>query len=176
MRREEILEEQSRKGGVVMAIFPTIKEMSEEVATRVLDEYIYKGKTLREWIEALVQSEKALEAEPCADAISRQAVWVKITSGAYPGESTEQFIDRISKEVDTMPSVTPKQKWIPVSEELPEQGQEVICQCRANMIKVLKLDADFDWYQDADHCYMNGFVIAWMPLPEPYKAESEEEE
>ena len=64
-------------------------------------------------------------------------------------------------------------RWIPVSEELPEQGQEVICQCRANMIKVLKLDADFDWYQDADHCYMNGFVIAWMPLPEPYKAESE---
>ena len=70
-------------------------------------------------------------------------------------------------------SFSKEQRWIPVSEELPEQGQEVICQCRANMIKVLKLDADFDWYQDADHCYMNGFVIAWMPLPEPYKAESE---
>jgi hypothetical protein len=41
------------------------------------------------------------------------------------------------------------------------------------MIKVLKLDADFDWYQDADHCYMNGFVIAWMPLPEPYKVGSD---
>jgi hypothetical protein len=56
-------------------------------------------------------------------------------------------------------------RWIPVSERLPDQGQEVICQCRANMIKVLKLDADFDWYQDADHCYMHGFVVAWMPLP-----------
>lgn len=65
-------------------------------------------------------------------------------------------------------------KWIPVSERLPKQGESVICQCRANMIKVLKLDADFDWYQDADHCYMNGFVIAWTPLPEPYKTESEE--
>ena len=64
-------------------------------------------------------------------------------------------------------------RWIPVSEELPEQGQEVICQCRANMIKVLKLDADFDWYQDADHCYMSGFVIAWMPLPEKYDPEEE---
>lgn len=64
-------------------------------------------------------------------------------------------------------------RWIPVSERLPEQGQEVICQCRANIIKALKLDANFDWYQDADHCYMSGFVIAWMPLPDPY-AESEE--
>lgn len=64
-------------------------------------------------------------------------------------------------------------KWIPCSERLPKQGQEVICQCRANIIKVLKLDADGDWYQDADHCYMGGFVIAWMPLPEPYREDSE---
>ena len=60
-------------------------------------------------------------------------------------------------------------KWIPCSERLPQQGQEVICQCRANIIKVLKLDANGDWYQDAEHCYMGGFVIAWMPLPEPYQ-------
>ena len=59
--------------------------------------------------------------------------------------------------------------WIPCSERLPQQGQEVICQCRANIIKVLKLDANGDWYQDAEHCYMGGFVIAWMPLPEPYQ-------
>lgn len=105
-----------------MAIFPTIKEISEEVAVRVLDEYIYKGKTLRQLIDALAQS-----------------------------------------------------KWIPVSERLPQPGQEVICQCRADMIKVLKLDANFDWYQDAEHCYMGGFVVAWMPLPKAYKAEGENE-
>lgn len=68
-----------------------------------------------------------------------------------------------------LPPAQPEPKWIPCSERLPRQGQEVICQCRANIIKVLKLDAYGDWYQDADHCYMSGFVIAWMPLPEPYK-------
>ena len=26
----------------------------------------------------------------------------------------------------------------------------------------------------ADHCYMGGFVIAWMPLPEPYKEGQDE--
>lgn len=69
---------------------------------------------------------------------------------------------------------TDKIKWIPCSERLPKQGQEVICQCRARIIKVLKLDANGDWYQDADHCYMSGFVIAWMPLPEPYEERKEE--
>lgn len=69
--------------------------------------------------------------------------------------------------IEEQPTVE-EQKWIPCSEQLPKQGQEVICQCRANIIKVLKLDADGDWYQDAEHCYMYGFVIAWMPLPEPY--------
>ena len=71
-------------------------------------------------------------------------------------------------------STQPELKWIPCSKQLPKQGQEVICQCRANIIKVLKLDAYGDWYQDADHCYMGGFVIAWMPLPEPYKEGSTE--
>lgn len=64
-------------------------------------------------------------------------------------------------------------EWIPCSERLPKQGQEVICQCRARIIKVLKLDANGDWYQDADHCYMSGFVIAWMPLPKPYERKEE---
>ena len=65
-------------------------------------------------------------------------------------------------------------QWIPCSERLPRQGQEVICQCRANMIKVLKLDACGDWYQDAEHCYMSGFVIAWMPLPAQYIPEGDD--
>ena len=64
-------------------------------------------------------------------------------------------------------------QWIPCSDRLPKQGQEVICQCRARIIKVLKLDANGDWYQDADHCYMSGFVIAWMPLPDPYEEKEE---
>ena len=66
-----------------------------------------------------------------------------------------------------------ERSWIPCNEKLPKQGQKVICQCRANIITVLKLNANGDWYQDKDHCYMSGFVIAWMPLPEPWKGEQE---
>lgn len=80
-------------------------------------------------------------------------------------------IDALRKKVEQLPGIDGQKpaKWIPCKERLPRQGQEVICQCRANMIKVLKLDACGDWYQDAEHCYMSGFVVAWMPLPEPYE-------
>lgn len=63
-----------------------------------------------------------------------------------------------------------QQRWIPVSERLPELGKKVLCQCQANIYEVLKLTVD-GWYYNPNHCYMESFVIAWMPLPEPYKAE-----
>jgi len=53
---------------------------------------------------------KALEQEPCEDAISRQDVWFKLTNGAYDGETTEQFIDRVAKEIESAPPVNPQPK------------------------------------------------------------------
>ena len=41
--------------------FPTIKEMSEEVAEKVLDEFGYKGKTLRQWIDAIYAASESFE-------------------------------------------------------------------------------------------------------------------
>jgi hypothetical protein len=120
--------------------------------------------------------------EPCDDAISRkdalEAILTRVPDFCG-GDEGGNLIGRneTASYIRNLPSVTPKLKtgkWIPVSERLPKQGESVICQCRANIIKVFKLDANFDWYQDADHCYMNGFVIAWMPLPEPYKPGSED--
>ena len=68
-------------------------------------------------------------------------------------------------------------KWIPVSERLPELNSDVLCYkktWKGYEIFVGKYrDADkmfdhpyFDWKQ-------NGFptVLAWQPLPEPYKGE-----
>ena len=69
------------------------------------------------------------------------------------------------------PTVQPEPQWIPCSERLPEIGQAVICQCRAGIINVMKLDSDRHWFIDPNHLYMQGFVIAWMPLPDSYKEE-----
>ena len=48
--------------------FPTIKEMAEEVAKKALDEFEYKGKTLRQWIDAIYAASESFEwCEGCKE-------------------------------------------------------------------------------------------------------------
>lgn len=55
-------------------------------------------------------------------------------------------------------------KWIPVSERLPEEDGEYL---------VTTINGDVDIYVFHTWGAKSPKVIAWMPLPEPYKAESE---
>lgn len=132
------------------------------------------GTIQRGTVMDLISRETALKA---LEEISYSLWEIDIPSPTVPEyiEHHEQvqgvmkLVDGWARKIQAAMPVPAAERWIPYSERLPKQGQEVICQCRANMIKVLKLDACGDWYQDAEHCYMSGFVIAWMPLPEPYK-------
>lgn len=81
------------------------------------------------------------------------------------------FFDGILAIVDTQPKVN---EWIPVEERLPKEGEWVLCQCKANIKEVLRIEKNGDWYHDHNHCYLSSFVDAWMPLPEPYRKEDEE--
>lgn len=57
---------------------------------------------------------------------------------------------------------------------LPDDGQEVLVSWGGNVC------IDTFVHDDSDGCYFEGVEIddveAWMPLPEPYKAESEDKE
>lgn len=65
-------------------------------------------------------------------------------------------------------------RWIPCSERLPEDGQNVLVAYRTtDKIRPCQYHDDGSrnpWYSYLDNCraYSN-VVIAWMPLPEPYK-------
>jgi hypothetical protein len=59
-------------------------------------------------------------------------------------------------------------RWIPVTERLPEVGEQVLCYCRANIYEVMKMRTDGVWVHNDkvyDSAYMSGFVTHWMPLP-----------
>lgn len=58
--------------------------------------------------------------------------------------------------------------WIPVSERLPEKGTYLIC-TDDGYIATIMYDRDMGWLLSSN-------IIAWMPLPQPYKAESEDKE
>lgn len=116
------------------------------------------------------------ELEPSEDCISREAVKEMLTEEwtKYMPMELDINLSFVMEKINELPSITPQQtRWIPVSERLPELGERVLCQCQANIYEVLKLTVD-GWYYNPNHCYMESFVIAWMPLPQPYKAESEE--
>lgn len=87
--------------------------------------------------------------------------------GKYPhikiGEALNMAIEALQEK---------ERKWIPVSEKLPKEYETVIGV------------TDLNYYCIAVYCKQYGFrsmdvgvesdIIAWQPLPEPYK-ESEEE-
>ena len=53
------------------------------------------------------------------------------------------------------------QQWIPCSERLPDQNGKYLVVGRQKAINILKFDGG-RWYGKWG-------VVAWMPLPEPYK-------
>lgn len=66
--------------------------------------------------------------------------------------------------------------WIPVTERLPREWQEVLCQWESGdkyrneiriYISILHRIDEKEWVGSSGK--PNGKVIAWMPLPEPYK-------
>ena len=64
------------------------------------------------------------------------------------------------------------QKWIPVSERLPNRHQRVLCYFKykpdsPDIISENTYIGGGMWMSESDN------VVAWTPLPEPYKGETE---
>lgn len=88
--------------------FPTIDEFAKNVAEKVLDEIIYGGKTIREWIEIIIKQ------QPCEDCISREAVRKMICQNNDKYGYSDRFHEFTEKCLQLSP-VTPQQKigkWI----------------------------------------------------------------
>ena len=96
--------------------------------------------------------------------------------------------------VEKLPSAQPEPQWIPVSEGLPEYMESVltwdgVTYCVEKRIRCIRdeegdpIEGDWwvsDEYDDIESDYYpdlrDGAAIAWMPLPEPYRAERRTDE
>lgn len=72
----------------------------------------------------------------------------------------------------------PKGEWIPVNEKLPEVHKKVLVSDIFGVYIGEFIDAEENWggkHFINEHGMQSKSVVAWQPLPEPYKEEGEEE-
>jgi len=115
------------------------------------------------------------QPEPCEDTVSRQrllsdlkelvAAWKKYPVMAEQIKGVEAAIGY----VETIPSAQPEQRWIPCSERLPEPRIDVWCNSDMGQMVGYYEENVETWY---GRDYLELMVTAWMPLPEPYRAET----
>ena len=94
----------------------------------------------------------------------------------------EQVGDALDKAIEIVKQEAERYNngWIPCSEKLPELRKDVLVTVKYTgfmgmhgyWIKTGHMEAENDWWGDC----AGGEVIAWQPLPEPYKVEMEREE
>lgn len=114
------------------------------------------------------------ETQPTdADCISREAIIKHICESkeCYKDECKGRLYKRCYdlQWIYALPSVTPQQtRWIPCSERLPQDEQKVLVTTRSGKF----IDVTTSIYHHAS-AYWEHYVIAWMPLPEPYTESGE---
>ena len=85
------------------------------------------------------------------------------------GNMLIDYMERMEKE--------PERKWIPVSERLPEDGCGVLVTVNGKHNNIIFVNAlEIAEYRNTEGWIIEGYldwldpdVIAWQPLPEPYK-------
>jgi len=132
--------------------------------------------------ETVAKWKDRLKQEPCEDCISREQA-IKATYGfeRYTGidEAPYEYAESILRELPSVRPTRKKERWIPVSERLPEDGELVLFSTNTDRVyegRFFVDNTDFQWYAFRDEAFAyNNVVTAWLPLPKPYKAESEDE-
>ena len=118
--------------------------------------------------------------------VYEQIVWerdIAISQLEELGLSLGEKVDHVKELIDTEP------QWISCSERLPKEKGWYQCTCRDNEIwNTDGIVRDLYWYpsleefvdniryernnlKEIEKFFWTKYVVAWMPLPEPYKGE-----
>ena len=100
---------------------------------------------------------------------SEAVKWIKAIKDKYIHGGDESYDEKRKEALDMAIQALESQKWIPVSERLPEEDDK---EYLVTMYSggVYDVDTSYFWYFEEGYSdWGDCGVIAWMPLPEPYK-------
>ena len=147
----------------------TIRQL-KYMLERMPDEPPLECDYIEEWLDtdrkirsAFKTAIKIIEQEPCEDCVSREEALEGLNSINGTSE-----LDKAFEVIENLPSVTTTQRWIPVSERLPEESLNSVIgwdAYRERCVFVQYIDGHFQ-ITGSDESFD---ILAWMPLPKPYK-------
>lgn len=134
----------------------------------------------------LSELKKALEQQPSDDCVSRQEVLKSIGNNIninFEGQRGLQkyaedvklilqcMLDEQEKKVKALPPVTPTQRWIPISEKMPKEGETVLV-CYRTQGGIAQ--SACEWLDMPNRGIVwstlcGSTPIAWQPLPKAYE-------
>lgn len=150
------------------------QEPCEDCISRADALRVAKNEYLRGWHEALCKALSEKYSIHCEEGnfnvIQEETITgLGLSMDCAAGKDVESYMS-------TIPSVVPTTKWISVSERLPEEDQVVlgtdIYNCFYNTYTWDDC-GEIKWYADGNYDVP---IVAWIPLPKPYKEEKESEE
>ena len=135
-----------------------------------------------------------IERQAAMDAFRKIAFYHLFKCGEHIGENPREFlimnVKKAFEVIECLPSIQPEPQWIPVSERLPENKQLCLVTKRGfgktkvvdiatystNLYKIDEREfcaekGKSGWYyydNEFGYCQPLG-VVAWMPLPEPFR-------
>ena len=104
------------------------------------------------------------------DTISRQAAIDAVNTALFPKINTAKDAE---KALRALPSAQPERRWIPCSKRMPKKNGFYLCTTK-DCITILEFIEGNPHYHEEPSFVSdvlgkcNSYVVAWMPLPEPY--------
>ena len=123
-------------------------------------------------IEALKMAIEALKGKD-TNVPSRKGVFIHdITVEMFRNASLEGVGELMASgemEDISFPSAQQERRWIPCSERLPEEHKEVLTCSLEDFIEIQSIEDNCDYWENQHGDWSVDEVVAWMPLPEPYR-------
>ena len=158
----------------VVKYFPTADVVDKERYVRLLENSFIIAKALRKYQTADVSERNV------GDMISRQAaidVAHKVIKRDKSGNNdVVKAMQAWVKYIEELPSA---QAWIPVTERLPKPNEHIGNVRRYYLVQneygdMFVASYDGEWEQIYRHEYYLDKIVAWMPLPKPFRKETKD--